>query len=188
MARAGVTPGRIVDVAAGLADTQGWDSLTLAGIASELGVSVPSLYKHVDGLGGVRRLVTVRAVGELAEVVTTAVVGRAGSDALPPLCHAYRGYAVHHPGRYAATVAAPAPDDQAHRAAADRVLLPVLAVLGGYGIPEGRRVDAARLLRATLHGFVTLELGGGFGLPEDVDTSFDGAVRALDAALSDWPS
>ena len=188
MARAGVTPERVVDVAADIADARGWESLTLAAIAAELGVSVPSLYKHVEGLAGVRRLVTLRAVGELAEVVMTAVVGRAGPDALPPLCHAYRGYAVQHPGRYAATVTAPASDDEAHRAASDRVLMPVLAVLGGYGIPDGRRIDAARLLRATLHGFVTLELGGGFGLPDDVDASFDSAVRALDAALSDWPS
>jgi AcrR family transcriptional regulator len=178
----------VVDVAIDVADAQGWESLTLAAIAAELGVSVPSLYKHVDGLAGVRRLVTLRAVGELAEVVMTSVVGRAGSDALSPLCHGYRDYAVRHPGRYAATVVAPAADDEAHQAASDRVLMPVLAVLGGYGIPEGRRVDAARLLRATLHGFVTLELGGGFGLPDDVSASFDSAVRALDAALSDWPS
>lgn len=188
MARAGVTTDRVVDVAADIADARGWQSLTLAAIAAELGVSVPSLYKHVDGLAGVRRLVTLRAVGELAEVVMTAAVGRAGSDALSPLCDAYRGYAVRHPGRYAATVTAPASDDEAHLAASDRVLMPVLAVLAGYGIPEGRRVDAARFLRATLHGFVTLELGGGFGLPDDVDASFDSAVRALDAALSGWPS
>lgn len=188
MARAGVTTQRVVDVATDLVDQVGWDSLTLAAVATELGVSVPSLYKHVDGLPGVRRSVTLRAVGDLADVVTTAAVGRAGSDALSPLCHAYRGYALHHPGRYAATVAAPLPDDDAHLAASDRVLMPVLAVLGGYGIPETRRVDAARFVRATLHGFVTLELGGGFGLPRDIEASFDSAIRALDAALSDWPS
>lgn len=188
MARAGVTPDRVVGVAIDVVDAQGWGSLTLAAVAARLGVSVPSLYKHVDGLPGLRRLVTLRAVGELAEVVTTSVVGRAGADALPPLCHAYRRFALQHPGRYAATVAAPAADDEAHQAASDRVLIPVLAVLGGYGVPEGQRVDAARFLRATLHGFVALELGGGFGLPEDVDASFDSAVHALDAALSDWPT
>jgi hypothetical protein len=37
-----------------------------------------------------------------------------------------------------------------------------------------------------LHGFVTLEAAGGFGLPRDVDRSFDRLVDALDAALTAW--
>jgi AcrR family transcriptional regulator len=187
MARAGVTPKRVTDVAASVADRDGLDALTLAAVAGELGVSVPSLYKHVEGLDGMRRLLTVRAVDELAADVTAAVVGRAGADALPPLCRAYRQYARQHPGRYQATVRAPAADDSEHQDAARRVLTPVVAVVAGYGVPESEQVHAARALRSALHGFVVLELGGGFGLPEDVDVSFDRLVSSADRALSSWP-
>jgi hypothetical protein len=34
---------------------------------------------------------------------------------------------------------------------------------------------------------VSLEHAGGFGLPVDIDRSFDQLVLALDIALSSWP-
>ncbi len=38
-------------------------------------------------------------------------------------------------------------------------------------------------MRALVHGFVTLQAAGGFGLPDDVDVSFERAVDALVAGL-----
>jgi hypothetical protein len=49
-------------------------------------------------------------------------------------------------------------------------------------------VDATRALRSALHGFVVLENDGGFGLPRDVDRSFDQMVAALDLAIKSWPA
>jgi hypothetical protein len=172
MARAGVTPARVTDVAADVADREGLGALTMASVA---------------GLDGMRRLLTLRSTDELATAVTGAVLGRSGCDALVPMCHAYRGFAQRHPGRYAATVRAPASDDAEHQAAAERVLTPVLAVIAGYGLPASEQIHAARALRSGLHGFVVLELGGGFGLPEVVDASFDRLVASMDRALSSWP-
>jgi hypothetical protein len=39
-----------------------------------------------------------------------------------------------------------------------------------------------------MHGFVTLEAGGGFGLPQSVDTSYHRLVDALHTALRAWPT
>ena len=47
-------------------------------------------------------------------------------------------------------------------------------------------MDAARALSAALHGFVTLEAGGGFGMPVDVDRSYARLIDGLDATLHDW--
>ena len=187
MPRAGVTPDRIDRVAADVADEAGLPALTLSAVAAQLGVSVPSLYKHVDGLDGMRRRLTLMSLGELGDRVTTAAVGRARGDALDAVCAAYRDFAAQHPGRYAATVPAPASGDAAHEAGASGVLTPVLAVLAGYGLEEPQIIDAARFVRSTLHGFVALEQSHGFGLPQDVDASFEQVVAALDRALSDWP-
>ena len=59
--------------------------------------------------------------------------------------------------------------------------------LAPYGIEgESDLVDAVRFLRSALHGFVALELAGGFAMARSTDTSFDAAVAGLDRALAGW--
>ena len=186
MPRAGLTRAVVGNEAAVIADEIGLDRLTLAGVAERLGVRLPSLYKHIGGLDGLRRDLAVLAVRELAEALAAAAVGRAGGDALRAIADAYRGYARTHPGRYAATIRAPAAEDVEHAVAAEAVLRTVFAVLAGYGLTGDDVVEATRALRAGLHGFVTLEAGGGFGMPQDVDRSFERLIDAFDATLSRW--
>jgi AcrR family transcriptional regulator len=176
----------VVAAAAALADEVGWAQLTLAGLAGRLGVRLPSLYKHIDSLDGLRRDIAVLALGELGAALGAAAVGRGGGDALRGVAAAYRRYAAEHPGRYAATVRAPVPDDAEHTAVADGVLRTVLAVLAGYRLAGDDAVDATRALRAALHGFVALERGGGFGMPADVDRSYARLVDGLDGMLGRW--
>ena len=45
-------------------------------------------------------------------------------------------------------------------------------------------IHAIRALRSTVHGFAALEIAGGFGIPLDVDKSFDWLVSALLKGLS----
>jgi AcrR family transcriptional regulator len=188
MPRVGLTPQRVVEEAGAVADAAGLDRLTLAAVAERFGVAIPSLYKHVNGLDGLRRDLAVLAVRELTAALSRAAVGRAGRDALHAMAAAYRAYATAHPGRYAASVRAPAPGDAEHQAAADDALAVFRAVLAGYGINGADAIDAIRGLRAALHGFVALEAAGGFGLPQSVDASYRRLVDALDAALTAWPA
>jgi AcrR family transcriptional regulator len=171
--------------AARVADEVGFERLTLAAVAERFGVAVPSLYKHVDGLEGLRRGLAVLAIRELGDALARAT-RRTGSDGLRAMARAYRRYARAHPGRYAATLRAPDPRDEQAGAAATEVLGTVLLVLGGYGLSGDDAVDAARALRSALHGFVALEALGGFGLPRDVERSFERLVEIFDAALRTW--
>jgi hypothetical protein len=57
-------------------------------------------------------------------------------------------------------------------AASFEVVEVVLAVLAGYGLEGADALHAVRGLRSAVHGFVTLEAGGNFGLPLDVEESF----------------
>ena len=59
-------------------------------------------------------------------------------------------------------------------------------VLVGYELRGDDAIDAIRALRSALHGFVMLETAGGFGLPVDVDRSFDRLVRGLTTAFAGW--
>ncbi len=74
-------------------------------------------------------------------------------------------------------------DDLAASEAAVGVLYTVLA---GYGLSDKDAVDAARFLRASIHGFVSLETGGAFRLPIDLERSFERTVDAVVVALETW--
>lgn len=188
MPRAGLSREAVVRLALELVDDGGPDGftqLTLAKVASRAGVATPSLYKHVGSLAALRREVSVVAVRELTAAGAAATVGRSGADAVRALAHAWRAYAVAHPGRYAATQVGPDPE-----AAAESVQV-AAAALRGFALPDEHLVDAVRAARSAVHGFVMLELGGGFRLPHDLDRSFDVLVDMLVAgvaALSPGPA
>jgi AcrR family transcriptional regulator len=184
MPRAGLDAQRVVDAAALIADAEGLDAVTLARVAGALGVRAPSLYNHVDGRAGLLRALALRGVRELTAALRDAAVGRAGADALGATARAYRAYAHAHPGLYAATVAAPAPEDPEHEAAASETVDVVYAVLRAWDLDGDDAVHAARAFRSTVHGFVALEAGGGFGIPVDLDESFDRLVATLAGGLA----
>ena len=60
----------------------------------------------------------------------------------------------------------------------------VIAVLRGYGLQGDDAIHGVRIVRAALHGFVTLEAGGGFGLPLSLDDTFGRLVAVLDQGLA----
>jgi len=181
MPRAGLTPERIISVAATVADEVGLDRLTLAAVAQRCGVSLPGLYKHVSGLDEVRRGIALLAVRELTGAGARAAAGVTGADALRALSAAYRSYALAYPGRYAASVLAPAPGDEEHAEVATEAFEMIAAVLAGYRLEGAALIQAVRMWRAACHGIATLQTAGGFGLPESVDVTFGYLVDALDA-------
>jgi AcrR family transcriptional regulator len=186
VARAGLSELAVIEEAERLIDEVGLARLTLAELAARLGVRQPSLYKHIRGTGGLVRSISVRAKHELAYVLARAAVGRERADAVAAIADAYRDWAIEHPGRYATTQTAPAAGDEEDEAASLAVLEVVTDVLAGYGLSDEDAIDATRTLRSALHGFITLESGGGFGLPMDIDRSFQRLVGAIATAFSSW--
>jgi AcrR family transcriptional regulator len=188
MARAGLTPTRVIAEAAAVADEVGLDRLTLAAVAARLGVTLPSLYKHINGLDALRRELALLGLRELTAELSAAAVGRAGRDALQAVAGAYRMYAHRRPGVTTATVAAPQPDDTEHVAVSEQILGVLVAALGGYRLAGADLIDAIRSLRVALHGFTSLEDAGGFGLAQSLDGTFERLIDALDAAFTAWGS
>jgi AcrR family transcriptional regulator len=181
MPRAGLDSEAVVSAAAALADEHGLTDLTLARLASALGIRTPSLYAHVDGLGDLRTRLGARGAREMAAQLQAAAAGRAGAEALRAVAAAYRAYAHAHPGTYAAMqVASDRADNQAAGAAAVSVFL---AVLEGYGISGDAAIHVVRAVRSALHGFVSLERDGGFGIPLSLDVSYATLVEMIDAGL-----
>jgi AcrR family transcriptional regulator len=68
----GLSAEKVVAAAADLVDRDGYDALILASLADELGVRVPSLYKHVGGLDDLQRRVAHIGSAGLARAVADA--------------------------------------------------------------------------------------------------------------------
>lgn len=178
MPRAGLSTGAVVAAALAVVDERGVDALTLAAVAARTGVATPSLYKHVANLGQLRTLLGARVLEDMTDHFTRAVLGRGGDDAVVALMHAYRAYVRTHPARYAAAPLDPL-HDPALRAVGTKLLEVVLGALRAYDLEESEAIHVTRQLRAVAHGFASLEAGGGFGLPEDLDHTYDRLIAAV---------
>ena len=183
MPRAGVGVDTVLQAAVALADSEGLEHLTVAKLASLVGIKAPSLYNHIRSLEGVKDHLTTQGLLTLLDRSRDAMAGVAGQDALEALGHSQRRFAKDHPGLWAATQLPVAGWSEASQAAANAYLALTLAVLRGYGATGDAAIHATRFIRASLRGFIDLELGGGFSLPQDTDASFSTLLKMLDAGL-----
>src|SRR5512140_2330679 len=100
----GLDRAKIVDAAVEIIDAEGNDALTLSRLASAVGVKIPSLYNHIDGLPGLQRELALLSARRMRERVTPVIVGKSGPAALSALAQAYRAFAKESPGLYLAGV------------------------------------------------------------------------------------
>ncbi|MFF9095070.1 TetR/AcrR family transcriptional regulator [Streptomyces sp. NPDC014802] len=188
MARAGLTPDRLIRAGAELADEVGFEQVTVSALARRFDVKVASLYSHLKNSQELKTGIALLALGELADRAAEALAGRAGKDALTALANVYRDYAREHPGRYAAT-RLPLDPGTAAASAGVRHAQMTRALLRGYDLTEPDQTHAVRLLGSVFHGYVSLELGGGFShSAPDSQESWERVLDALDALLRNWPA
>ncbi len=184
--RAGLDTARVVQAAAGLVNDGGLEALTLNRLAEVLRVQTPSLYNHIDGLPGLRRELALLSVRTLGQRLAEAAIGRSGPEAVMAMAKAYRAYVKEKPGLYEAGLRAsgtrPEPDMRL-QAAEERVVQVGLAVLGSFELDGEDALHALRAFRSLVHGFATLEVAGGFGLPLDCDESFRRLVELFVPSL-----
>jgi AcrR family transcriptional regulator len=185
--RAGLDQATVVEAAARLVDEEGLEQLTLGRLAERLGVRTPSLYNHVAGLPGLKHELALYCLRELLDRLLRATIGKSRAEAILALADAYRAYAREAPGRYALTLQAPAPSDQELQAVAQELVDVVRAVLAPYRLSGEEAIHAIRSLRSIVHGFSSLEVAGGFGMPVDLDASFHWLINLFIAGLSRPP-
>ena len=188
MARAGLTPERLTLAGAELADEVGFDQVTVSALARRFDVKVASLYSHLRNSQELKTRIALFALEELADRVSDAVAGRAGKDALAAFAEAYRDYAREHPGRYAAARLRLDPETAAASAGVRHSQM-TRAILRGYDLAEPDQTHAVRMLGGVFHGYVSLEMGGGFShSAPDSQESWSRIMDALDALLRNWPA
>jgi AcrR family transcriptional regulator len=184
--RSNLTRETVVQAAAEVLNSEGPDALSLHRLAEKLGIRTPSLYNHVEGLPGLMRELSILNARNLAERLGDAAIGRSGPELVMAVMQAYRAYIKEFTGLYLSTLRVsglqddPIPELQHEEARSVNV---GLAVVASFGLQGEDAIHAVRALRSLVHGFATLEVSGGFGMPLDLDESFSRLVDLFIAGL-----
>jgi hypothetical protein len=80
------------------------------------------------------------------------------------------------PGRYMLTLV-PEPDDPEVQQIAGQVVDVIAAILTPYNLGEEDTIHAIRSLRSIVHGFIALDLAGGFRMAVNKDASFHWMIQ-----------
>ena len=184
MPRQGLSRAKVLDAAVTLGNERGLEALSLKGVAEILKVKPPSLYNHVTSLEDLQYALTLRGLTALSQVLQRATVGVAGKPALYALARAYRRFATESPSLFWATLRTVEDRDEEVKRAGYEVLSLMQTVLAGFGLHGDDALHAARALRASLGGFVLLELSSGFGVALSVEESFERLLHLLAEGFS----
>ncbi len=172
----------VVSAAAGLVNTEGVQALTINRLAHDLGIKPPSLYNHIHSLEDLRDELALLNARQLADRLTEAAIGRSGPDLYRAIAQAYRSYIKEFPGLYLSSLRVSNPengqDEHLQREEARSVHI-AMAAVASFGLQGEDAVHAVRAIRSAVHGFATLEIAGGFGLPTDCDESFRRLIDVL---------
>lgn len=169
-----LTKEKVVAAAVRLANDSGSvDKVTLAELAANLQIRTPSLYNHIDGLGGLQHDLALYAGRDLLRRMRKASFGLTGRDALMTMASTYRRFAFDQPGLYTLTVIAPDAQDEELTELAQEWLQTLLLIMASLNLHGQDALHAIRGFRALLHGFISLEALGGFKMALDRDQSFE---------------
>lgn len=176
----------VVQAAVEILNAEGVQALTLNRLAEELKIKSPSLYNHVDGLTGLQQELAVLNAKLLADRLGAAAIGKSGAELFMESAQAFRNYVKEYPGLYMSTLRSsgtqPVQDPNLQREE-ERTLKVGVAIMASLGLQGEDAIHGLRAFRSMVHGFATLEVAGGFGLPQDCDESFRRLVSALVAGL-----
>jgi AcrR family transcriptional regulator len=182
--RSNLTKELVVQAAADLLNTEGLDALSLNRLAEVLDIRTPSLYNHVDGLPGLMRELSILNARNLAERLSDAAIGQSGPELVMSVMQAYRSYIKEFSGLYLSTLRVSGMQEEVDpelEKEETRSLKVALAVMASFGRQGEDAIHAVRAFRSLVHGFATLEVYGGFGMPLDLNESF---VRLVDLFIA----
>jgi AcrR family transcriptional regulator len=171
-------------VAAGrvLLESGGLDALTMQAVATRIGIRGPSLYKRVPGRNGLLAALAADGYRELERDIREAIRGDEPPEDLRRAAAAYRAFAHRSPHLYALMFAPLPADARAPVDVAAASAAPILDLMTAWlGAP--RALEAARLVTAFAHGFVSMELSGAFRLGGEVDGAWTAGIETLIAGF-----
>ena len=184
MSRQGLNTEKVVAEGLVLLDESGSQGLSLAALATRLGVKVPSLYKHIDGLDDLRTKLFRQVNAEFYATLKDASGSGQGRGAVFSMCRAYSDYVTSRKGRYEATAFG-------RRDTLDlnsRYFELLETLVAGCGVPDERLPEATFALSAVMRGVAQLVKLGIYGDEETAARAFHTLVNGvLDIYASEEP-
>lgn len=175
----------IVAAARAILEADGLDAVTMAAVATCVGVRAPSLYKHVRDRDELLVAMVADAADELSAVIVAAA-DDAPDDVLAratAVADAYRSFARRTPRAASLLYADLGPDlamPQSRLAEAARPVVELAAAIAG----ERDALPAARVLTAFVHGFTSMESAGAFRMGGDIDVAYRLGIAAIVRGLA----
>ena len=160
---------QLVAAAREILESEGPDGLSMRRLAERVGVTAPSVYKHLPDKAALEHALISEAFAEMGAVFAAAAAS--GGDALTALGEAYRRFAAGHPHLYRLMTTRALDRSQLAPGAEGAAARPLLEALGGDG-------DLARAVWAFAHGMAILEIDGRFPPDADIGAAWR---RGLDA-------
>lgn len=150
----------IVRVARELAESEGWDAVTVRRLADRVEYSQPVLYSHFQGKAAIVRAVALDGFTDLARQLHAAWETASSRRALRAVSAAYLRFAAEHPAVYEAMFEMPSDVPFAN----DDTPEPLRACFAAFtsALPAGTRdIDlAAEVVWSALHGLAALARDG----------------------------
>jgi AcrR family transcriptional regulator len=171
-------------VAAGreLLEAGGLDAVTMQAIAARVGVRAPSLYKRFPNRGALIGTMIDEILVDLGGQLESTDNDADPAAAIRELAARYRAFAIAHPRAYALGFMDLPPDHRPSAEANRRASEPLLALTTRL-VGTAHALEAARLLTAFAHGFLSMELNGAFRLGGDLDAAYGFGIDVIVGAL-----
>ncbi|WP_378733567.1 TetR/AcrR family transcriptional regulator [Nocardia brasiliensis] len=153
---------RIIDTARELAESQGWEAVTVRRLAERIEYSQPVLYSHFAGKSAIVAAVAEQGFADLGAALHQGhVEATSPADALARVTHAYLDFAAANPARYDAMFMMNI--DLVFGLAAPQPLRDAFAELEAMFRPFVDEADLGartEVAWAAIHGLATLDRGG----------------------------
>ncbi|MPM58817.1 hypothetical protein SDC9_105650 [bioreactor metagenome] len=180
--RPGLDRDKVVKAAVELVNEKGIHELTISSLAAKLKIQPPSLYNHISGMQDLLDELALVNSHLLAQRLGEAALGKSGEELFIAAAQAFRDHVKSNSGLYMATLRSSALEAELHpalKAEDDRIVQIGVAIMHSIGLEGQDAIHGLRGFRSMVHGFASLEVAGGFGLPEDCDESFRRLVSGL---------
>ena len=174
----------IVAAARRILEADGLSAVTMGSVAEAVGVRGPSLYKRVPDRAALLRAVADAVVADLSRTMSRATSSGEPAVDLRRVATEYRAFVRHNPNGYqllfSALPAGATPDPDSLASLGEPIVRAMTGLAGSAVALEG-----ARTMVAWAHGFVSMELAGGFRLGGDLEAAYAFGIEAILAGVSE---
>jgi AcrR family transcriptional regulator len=184
-ARARTSQSDVVAAGRELLEAGGLDAVTMQAIAERVGIRAPSLYKRFSGRGDLIAAIGASVLADLGEELAP-FVDLEPAAGVRALAEGFRRFALDHPRSYELIFMSLPPGSRPPEDMNATAARPLVELAGRLAGPD-HALEAARLITAFAHGFVSMELSGAFRLGADVDAAYRYGVDVLVDALAKGP-